>query len=591
MTFRLDKAPPLPGVRHDSLLSEVLGVVPRAAVRSARLFFGLAFLLLAAFSPGLGAQSRVFPQWVAPLDVAGNEAIPSAIAADAQGNTYVTGSACASSTDCEMLTIKYDADGRLVWKAWLGNSIHNGKGIDVALDSAGNVFVVGRLDLPAPFNGPEIVTAKYDPNGTRQWADYSGSEVGFVPVKIAVSVHNNIYVIGSVLPNTSPAPGSPSLALTIKYDTAGKMLWKQLVQLAPGPSNIPIGLGINNDETAYIAINSVASPQNEAGQILSITSDGVLNILAGAFLLGYINAFAVDSLGNSYVAGTTSPNGVVGPIVAQFDPQENLVRSFTGDPAMQLAHYSDIAVDSKGNIFVASTRSTGIGNASDISVLKVNADGTFGWQTRYNGHADDSGVDVAVRLAVNFLGEVYVTGTSTSPAAAAGGPSDIVTIKYSTNGTLLWAQRFDDPSHGDDRAVGITIGGDGGLLVTGISNERPSSAGWVTIDYIQDAAKLAPTSLAFGNEALNTQSAAQSVTLTNTSEESLILKSITVTGEFQLRNNCPTTLVAGGSCKLAITFTPTEIGSRSGSVTVLDDWEGSEHSPQTVKLSGTGVAP
>jgi hypothetical protein len=557
-----------------------------------RVLFRLGAFLVVVFLlvPKAWGQAQVFPQWITSFDTRDNEDMPSAIAADAQGNTYVTGSACVSSTDCEMLTIKYDADGHLVWKAWLGNSTHNAKGIDIALDSAGNVFVVGKLDLPAPFNGPEIVTAKYDPNGTRQWVDYSGSQVGYVATKIAVSVLNNIYIIGYVLSNTSATP-PPSQALIIKYDTTGKMLWKQLVDFAPGPSNIPIGLGINNDEIAYVAINSVASPQNEAGQILAITSDGVLHILAGAFLLGHINAFAVDSLGNSYVAGTTTPSGVVGPIVAQFDPQENLVRSFTGDPAMQLAHYSDIAVDSKGNIFVASTRSTGIGNASDISVLKVNADGTFGWETRYNGHPDDSGADVAVRLAVNFLGEVYVIGTSTSPNVAAGGPSDIVTIKYSTKGTLLWAQRFDDPLHGDDKAVGVTIGGDGGLFVTGISNESLSSANWVTIDYVQDGAKLTPATLNFGNQSVGKQSASQTVTLTNTGERDLIIKSIPVSGDFHLTNNCPTRLAAGASCKLGITFTPTELGVRTGTLSVLDDWEGSDHNPQTVKLSGTGVAP
>jgi len=91
---------------------------------------------------------------------------------------------------------------------------------------------------------------------------------------------------------------------------------------------------------------------------------------------------------------------------------------------------------------------------------------------------------------------------------------------------------------------------------------------------------------------LKTQCIAQTVTLTNTSSEvPLIIKSIPVTGDFHLTNNCPTTLAPGASCRLGITFTPTELGVRTGTLAVLDNWEGSEHSPQTAKLSGTGIAP
>jgi len=38
-----------------------------------------------------------------------------------------------------------------------------------------------------------------------------------------------------------------------------------------------------------------------------------------------------------------------------------------------------------------------------------------------------------------------------------------------------------------------------------------------------------------------------------------------------------------------VTFTPTELGTRTGTLTVHDNWAGNAIHPQTVALSGTGI--
>src|SRR5262249_26356058 len=180
--------------------------------------------------------------------------------------------------------------------------------------------------------------------------------------------------------------------------------------------------------------------------------------------------------------------------------------------------------------------------------------------------------DSPVNLAVNAFGDVYVAGLHS-------------VTKYSLKGAKLWSQPFAGST------AAITIGGRGALVVTGSAAAATGSGNdWITTNYVQDAAKLSPATLSFGNQLLGKQCASQTVTLMNTAESDLIIKSITVTGDFHLANNCPTTLAPGASCKLGVTFTPTELGTRTGTLSVLDDWEGSDHSPQTVKLSGTGVA-
>ncbi len=50
-------------------------------------------------------------------------------------------------------------------------------------------------------------------------------------------------------------------------------------------------------------------------------------------------------------------------------------------------------------------------------------------------------------------------------------------------------------------------------------------------------------------------------------------------------NTCPSTVAAGGSCTITVTFTPHVTGNRSAFVKVIDS---ASTSPQSVKLAGTG---
>ncbi len=109
------------------------------------------------------------------------------------------------------------------------------------------------------------------------------------------------------------------------------------------------------------------------------------------------------------------------------------------------------------------------------------------------------------------------------------------------------------------------------------------------------AVTLAPTSVAFGNQRVGSASAAQGVTLTNSGNAALSISGISVGGtnsaDFAQTNTCPiapSTLAAGASCSISVTFTPGAAGSRSASVSVTDNASGSPH---TVALSGTGTAP
>ena len=103
---------------------------------------------------------------------------------------------------------------------------------------------------------------------------------------------------------------------------------------------------------------------------------------------------------------------------------------------------------------------------------------------------------------------------------------------------------------------------------------------------------LSPTSLNFGNLASGTTSAPSSVTVTNTGNSTVTFTGIAVTGtnssSFAQSNNCPTSLTAGSTCTINVTFSPASTGSFSAAVTLTDN---ATNNPQSVPLSGTGIAP
>ncbi|MFG2965982.1 choice-of-anchor D domain-containing protein [Streptomyces sp. NPDC048288] len=95
-----------------------------------------------------------------------------------------------------------------------------------------------------------------------------------------------------------------------------------------------------------------------------------------------------------------------------------------------------------------------------------------------------------------------------------------------------------------------------------------------------------PTSLSYPTQALNTASGAQTVTVTNTGTAAATVSGVTVTGDFAQTNTCGTSIAAGASCTVAVTFTPTASGTRTGDLSIAGN---ASNGTTTVALSGTGA--
>jgi hypothetical protein len=96
-----------------------------------------------------------------------------------------------------------------------------------------------------------------------------------------------------------------------------------------------------------------------------------------------------------------------------------------------------------------------------------------------------------------------------------------------------------------------------------------------------------PASLTFGSQSVGTTSVPQAVTLSNTGSATLAIWSIGAAGDFAQSNTCGTSLAAGASCAVSVTFTPTAAGARTGSLSIANN---AATSPQAVALTGTGAS-
>ncbi len=124
---------------------------------------------------------------------------------------------------------------------------------------------------------------------------------------------------------------------------------------------------------------------------------------------------------------------------------------------------SAVAMDSAGNIYTTgSTLSFGPGSSTyhtAVTLLKYAPAGNLTWQRIWSGSGNGS--DVGSGVAVDSLGNIYVTGTTSS----FGVGENVLILKFGSSGSLLWERIWGDS--GNDYGNGIAVDSSGNILVTG----------------------------------------------------------------------------------------------------------------------------
>lgn len=275
-----------------------------------------------------------------------------------------------------------------------------------------------------------------------------------------------------------------------------------------------------------------------------------------------IEGIALDSLNNVYVTGQTfsatafpvfpnpgalqsSLNGPSDAFVAKL----TLIPTLTVSPASLNFGVQPVTVTSlPQTVTLTNNTSDPIPFAgSDLSFNGNNA-------ADFASPANTCGSSIAAGASCN----VSVTFT---PATTAAESATLIITVMVTDGGVTTSQAFD-----------VTLSGTGSAATPGVG--------------------LSPTSLVFGGQLLTTTSSAQAVTLTNTGTSALTINSIGVSGDFAETSTgasacpvSPATLAAGANCTISVTFAPTAVGARNGTLTITDNAGGSPH---TVPLSGPG---
>ena len=300
--------------------------------------------------------------WVARYDGPGSDwDVALALALDDSGNVYVTGGSYGNGTSSDYATIKYDGDGNEVWVAR-----YNGPGRfsdfpnAIALDASGNVYVTGSsYTVDTRY---DYATIKYDGDGNELWVarhNGPGNEHDFAKA-IAVDTFGNVYVTGS-----SYAVGTSADYATIKYNPAGNELW---VARYNGPANrddSAIALAVDASGDVYVTGSSWGN--GTWNDYATIKYDRVGEQVWLARYNGpgnkwdWARTLALDASGDVYVTGTSWGVGTYEDYATiKYDPAGNelWVARYNG-PQMGGDRVSAMALDASGHVYVTGSSSGG----------------------------------------------------------------------------------------------------------------------------------------------------------------------------------------------------------------------------------------
>lgn len=375
----------------------------------------------------------------------------------------------------------------LVYSGFIGGAGFD-FGYGVATDAAGDAYVAGYTESDqgsfpetvgpdlAYNGGTDAFVAKVRADGTGfLYAGYIGGAGADYGRDIAVDALGNATITGytTSAEDTFPVIVGPDLtfngatdAFVARVNAAGTGL--DYAGYVGGPSvDIAFAVAVDSAGCAYL---TGRADSDEATFPVAVGPDLTHNGGADAFVAkvapggasleyaGYIGGasqdegfgIAVDSAGSAYVTGWTDSseatfpvtvgpdlthNGYFDAFVAKVDPSGASLAYAGYIGGLDRDSGNGIAVDALGNAYVAGQTScdeatfpvsvgpdTTFNGVEDGFIAKVNAAGTA---LAYAGYLGGTGLDGATGVAVDALGNAYVTGATASEDGsfpASGGP-------------------------------------------------------------------------------------------------------------------------------------------------------------------------
>ena len=342
------------------------------------------------------------------------------IAVDALGNLVVVGDTFGSVNgdtlqgSQDMFIAMYDPDGVLLWSDQIG-SLDFDRYFGVSIDISGDIYAIGSSSgtLGATNLGSnDIILSKYDSAGNLLWINQLGTTGSDHGYSVSADSLGNIYICGETTGSFGTSNTTfNSDAFVAKLDADGNTLW-----IDQFSSSFQLGDGEDCRD------------------------------------------IAVDIYDNVYVTGYTPGALVEGASGAEFYVRKyaaaGSVAWTTQRDSVYLNKANSIAVDTLGNTYVAGTGGldTAVSGLEDAFIVKFDATGVEQWAELLQSTGQES----LNGVAVDDAGNVFVAGfTDGSLASANDGDTDIIFARYDTNGSLLSVVQNATTSW--DRANGIAV--------------------------------------------------------------------------------------------------------------------------------------
>lgn len=372
--------------------------------------------------------------------------------------------------------------GQSVDTAWVRRYDYS-SGIDIAnvlaVDGSGNVYVTGYITPLGQL--PDYATVKYYPNGAIAWVKtYNGTANNEDKVQ-AIATHNSGYVY---VTGWSVNTGTSYDYVTIKYNaTTGDTAWvRKYNNSTVNLNDHATAMVVDGFGNVYVTGYSYGGTTDHDYATVKYDALGnqiwVKRYNGPANGADYANAIVVDGSGNIYVTGN-SYGGTASDDYATIKYYPNgdtaWVRRYNG-PANSTDYAKAIGVDGSGNVYVTGTSISA--TSYDYATIKYYSNGSLAWVQRYDGPGHD--LDDAPAMSVDGPGNAYVTGYSWGGSGTA---EDIATIKYKPNGDTAWVRRENGPDNKSDGGRAITIDGAGSVYVTGWRRGNLTDLDYVTLKY------------------------------------------------------------------------------------------------------------
>ncbi|GAA4042929.1 hypothetical protein GCM10022409_31090 [Hymenobacter glaciei] len=455
----------------------------------------LALALLALLTlPGstARAQAPAFTQATSFGFQAGGGSISGdKLAADAQGNVYVTGT---YAGDIDFGSIHLSGDGGFVAKRgptgnWLwalriekgGN--FDSQNTDIAVDDNGYPYVLGNLPAAGAQFGSTtlaltgVFVAKLDPAGTWLWAVAGGSRTA----------------LGNCTGTSLAVQGNGS-ALAITGRFAGSVSFGSLAVATTSPNNTDAFVARLDGAGNWLWVQRGGGSQYDQGRTVALDAGG------NVFCTGDYSS-STATFGTTALPLTPAGGIVVAPsdiFVVRLDAAGNWLWALSvGSNDIDTA--VGLAVGSDGNAYVAgnyqgsmvtlgsttlSHRNFNGQPSNELFVAKLTPAGTWLWATRAGGAYGAMGISQAVDLvgmdlAVDAANNPCVTGSlqvganvGTSATAYFGTNTllatlsiDLFVARLTAAGTWQWALKA--TGTGTDRGRGIASSSTGTVYVAG----------------------------------------------------------------------------------------------------------------------------